>query len=35
MWKIAKNGQDLGIIETNYAFALAYWTRRNCKLVPV
>lgn len=34
-WKVYKHGKFLGIIETNFAWASAYWAKRpNCKLVP-
>jgi len=34
-WKVYRNGRFTGIVETNFAWASAYWSRRKgCKLVP-
>jgi hypothetical protein len=27
-WKVIVNGKDSGIVETNYAYALQYWSYR-------
>ena len=32
-WKVTKRGKWIGIVETNYAWALAYWVPRGYKLV--
>ena len=32
MWKVYTNGEWNGIVETNYTWALAYWSKRGGKL---
>jgi len=35
MWEVWMKGKWIGIVETNYPWAVAYWTKRNAKLVQV
>ena len=35
MWKVCKGKHWIGIIETNYAWAVNYWTKRGFKLIEI
>jgi len=33
LWKVCKGNHWIGILESNYAWALPYWTARGYKLI--
>ncbi len=36
LWAVVgQRGKPLGIVESNYAWAAAYWLKRGCRLRPI